>query len=90
MANNLVDSCVLDQRALGYAILKAVPDLERLDLVRELLEKCIVDAILDIDAIGADAGLSGVAVFAGDGPFDSAVKIGVVEHEERRIAAELQ
>ena len=50
----------------------------------------IVDAVLHQDAVGADAGLAGVAVFRGDRTLDRGLDIGVVEHNERRIAAELQ
>ena len=50
----------------------------------------VVDAVLHQDAVGADAGLAGVAVLGGDRALDRGVEVGVVEHDEGRVAAELQ
>ena len=68
----------------------AVADLHRRDLLRKLLHELIVDLVLRVDAVGADAGLAHVAVFRDDGAFDRGIDIGVVEHHERRVAAELE
>ena len=70
MAADLLDRRVFDQRALHHAVLKAVADLQRLDLGRELGQKLVVHAFLHIKAVGADAGLAGVAVLAEHGAFD--------------------
>jgi ribose-phosphate pyrophosphokinase len=78
------------KRALGHAIFKAVTHLHEFDLGRELRHKRVVDAGLHIKAVGTDAGLAGVAVFAGHGAFDGAVNVGVVKHDEGGIAAQLQ
>ena len=51
---------------------------------------CVVDLVLGVDAVGADAGLAHVAVLRDDGAVDRGVDIGVVEHHERRVAAELE
>ena len=56
----------------------------------ELFDECVVDLVLGIDAVGADAGLAHVAVFRDHRAFDRGIDIGVVEHHERRVAAELQ
>src|SRR5262249_53583938 len=50
----------------------------------------IVDGILHEDAIGADAGLAGVPVFGGDGPFNGGIEIGIIENDERSVAAEFE
>ena len=56
---------------------------------RELLGERVVDAGLDVDAVGADAGLAGVPELAGDRTLDRLVEVGVVEDDERRVAAQL-
>ena len=56
---------------------------------RRLRER-VVDAVLHQDAVGADAGLAGIAVLRGDRALDRHLDVGVVEHDERRVAAEFQ
>ena len=56
---------------------------------RELLGEGVVDAGLDVDPVGADAGLAGVPELAGDGALDRLVEVGVVEDDERGVAAQL-
>ena len=60
------------------------------DFLGEPLREAIVDAALHVNAIGAHAGLAGVAILGGDRTVDRRFEVGVVEHDERRIAAELQ
>ena len=87
---DLVDRLHVDQRPLGDALLGAVADLHRRDLLRKLLDELVVDLVLGIDAVGADAGLAHVAILRDHGAFDRGIDIGVVEHHERRVAAELE
>ena len=70
--------------------LDARADLQRLDLGHQLVGEGLEHALLHIDAVGADAGLAGVAVLGDHRAFDRGVEIGVVEDDERRIAAEFQ
>ena len=49
-----------------------------------------MDASLHVDAVGAHAGLSGVAELRGDHLAHRRVEVRVVEHEERRVPAELE
>ena len=60
------------------------------DSVRELRDEGVVNAVLHVDAVGADAGLAHVAELGHDRALDRRVDIGVVEDDERRVAAELQ
>ena len=69
---------------------EAVADLHRADCLGESLGEGVVDAVLHQDAVGADAGLAGVAVFRGDRALDRGIDIGVVEDDERRVAAQFQ
>ncbi len=86
-----LDQCgFFDQRALVHTLVKAIAHLGRGHLGGELLHKFVVDPALHVEPVGAHAGLAGVAVLAGKGAFNSAVDIGVVEDDERRVAAEFE
>ena len=52
--------------------------------------KRVINAILDIHAVSADACLTGVPVFRNNCSFHGRVEIGVVKDDERRVATELQ
>ena len=82
VALDLVDRGGLDQRPLLDAGLVAGADLERLDRLGELRRERVVDAVLDVDPVGADAGLAAVAELAGDGALDRGVDVGVVEDDQ--------
>jgi hypothetical protein len=56
----------------------------------ETTHELVVDAVLDEDAIGADARLPVVAKLGEDGPVHRGVEVGVVEDEKGCVAAELQ
>src|SRR5262249_33570079 len=71
------------------AFLGAGPHLHLLDFCSELLGEPVVDAFLHVDAIGAHAGLAGVAVCRGHGAGYGLVEGGVIEDDEGRVAAEL-
>ncbi len=88
--STLAMAVVVDQRSLRDAALEAVAHLDRFRLRRQLLDESVVDAFLDVDAVGADAGLSGIAVLAGNGAFDGARDVGVIEDDERRVATQLE
>ncbi len=87
---DLGDRRAVDQRADIGAGRHARSDSELLDRVDESGSKAVVDAGLHQDAVGADAGLAGIAVFGGHGAGDRLVEIGVVEDKQRRIAAKLE
>src|SRR2546426_308907 len=87
---HLLQALLVDQRADHDPGLGAGADLESLYLLREPGGEGVIDAVLDVDAIGADAGLAGVAVFGRDRAFDRGIEVGIVEHDERRVAAELE
>jgi hypothetical protein len=70
--------------------LEPVGDLHRAGRLGEALCERVIDAVLHQDAVGADAGLAGIAIFRGDRPLDRCLDIGVVEDDERRVAAQLE
>src|SRR5690606_35825536 len=80
----------VDQRALHHAIGEAVAHLHGFHLGDQPLDDFFVDARLHVDAVGAYAGLPGIAVLGSEDAVHRAVQVGVVEHDERRVAAELQ
>ena len=47
------------------------------------------DGLVDEEAVGGGAGLAHVAHLGGHGPFDGLIQVGVLEHDERGVAAEL-
>ena len=80
----------VDERALVRFALQPVADAQLLHGLDELVREGVVDLRLHDEAVRAHAGLAGVAVLALDGARDRGVEVGVVEHEERRVAAELE
>ena len=72
---------LVDQRTLKNTWLEAVADFKFLDRGDEFLGKGIINAGLDVKSVGANAGLTGVAVFGNIRPFDRGIQIGVVENE---------
>ena len=87
---DLGDGSHIDERPLHHTVLGAIADLHRRNFRRQLLDKRIVDLVLGVDAIGADAGLPHVAVFRDNRAIDRGIEIGVVEHDEGCIAAKLE
>ena len=86
---DLLDRLLVDQRALLRAVLEARTDLQLARRSGQLLDELVIDAGLNEEAVGADAGLAGIAVLRDHGALDRAVDVGVVEDDERRVAAEL-
>ncbi|MNK46889.1 hypothetical protein D3C87_656840 [compost metagenome] len=87
---HLFHRVAVDQRALRHAVGEAVADLHGVDLGHQALGDFLVDAGLHVDAVGAHAGLAGIAVLRGQDAVDRAVQVGVVEHDEGRVAAQFQ
>ncbi len=47
------------------------------------------DLLVDVEAVGGGAGLAHVAHLGDHRAFDRSIDVGVVEHDEGRVAAEL-
>ena len=80
----------VDQRALIRFAFQSVAHAQAANRLGQFLGKCVVDLRLHDEAVGAHTGLAGVAVLALDGARHGGVEVGVVEHQERRVAAELE
>ena len=86
---HLVDGRSLDQRPEIGAVRETVADTQLFDRDLQALGELVIDALLHIDPVGADAGLAVVAELALDRAFDRRIQIGVVEHDEGGVAAQL-
>src|SRR5471032_2645980 len=80
----------VDQRAGGGAVFQTVADLELGDRDFQLLGERVVDRVLYVQTVSAHARLAIVAVLGNDGAFDGLIQVCVVEHDERRVAAQFQ
>src|SRR5919204_5970913 len=87
---DLLYAVLVDKRPDHHAGLGAGADLEAADLLGELGGEGVVDAVLHVNAVRADAGLAGVAILRCQRAVHGSIQIGVVEHDERGVAAELE
>jgi len=90
MPLDLLDGGSVDQRADADSRAEAVADDELRHGCREAGEEVVVDRVLHEHPVRRDAGLAGVAELADDRAGDGLVEVGVVEDDERRVAAELE
>ena len=90
MAFNFLHGCVLNQRALGHAVFKAITHFQRFDFGSKFFDKLVIHLVLHVNAVRANTGLSCIAVLAGHRAFDCTVDIRIVKHDERRIATEFK
>ena len=81
---------VVDQRADLHALLGAAADLQRAHLARPAARRTpSATAVGHVEAVGGRARLADVAHLRHHRALDRGVEIGVLEHEERRVAAQL-
>ena len=80
----------VNQRALRDARLDAIAHLQLGHGSHQFFGKRVIHTVLHVQAVGAHASLARVAVFRGDGAFHGRIQVGVVEDDERRIAAQFQ
>ena len=69
---------------------KPWPTRRALTAAEKLLDERVVDPVLHEDPVGADARLTHVAELRRDRSLDRDVEVGVVEDDQRRVAAELE
>ena len=86
----LVELALVDDRADMRAGLERVVDDEALQALGQRLDEAVVDAGLHDQARGRGAALAGGEEGAVDGAFDRDLQVGVVEHDERVLAAHLE
>ena len=86
--DHLVAAFFVDQRAERDALVEAVAHLERRHLVGELFGEFVVHLLVHIEAVRRRAGLAHVAHLGDHRALDRGVDVGVLEHDERRVAAQ--
>ena len=77
------------QRPHRHALFQAVAELERLGVFGEARQEAVVDLLLHVEARRRNADLAGVAILEGGDGVGGLFRIGVGEHHDRRMAAEL-
>jgi hypothetical protein len=80
----------VDQGADGHAFLQSVADHQFRDRRQQSVRETIINAVLDQDAVGADAGLSTITELADHQPRNGKVDVGIVKDDEGCVAAELE
>ena len=81
LRRDLLDRLHVDERADHSTRFEAVCDLHGTGGLGEALGKGVIDAVLHQDAVGAHAGLAGIAIFRGDRTLDRHLDIGVVKDD---------
>ncbi|NSX89162.1 helix-turn-helix transcriptional regulator [Agrobacterium tumefaciens] len=90
MGADFRDRRLVDHRANGDARFRSGANAHGVDAIRQLLRKGVINAGLHQNPVGADAGLATVAEFRNQRAFNGKIEIGIVEHDEGRIAAQFQ
>ena len=90
MALYFLQGGVFNQGTNLNARFKAVTYLQAAYFGSKFFNKVVVNTILHVNAVGAHACLARVAVFAGHGTVNGRVDVGIVKHNKRCIAAQLQ
>ena len=86
----LVKSLLINQRALLDTGVKTVADFHRSRFFGKTFGKFIIDAVLHKNPVCTNTSLSGIAVFRQHRAFNSDIKIGIIKHQQWRIAAKLK
>ena len=90
MAVDFVDGGKIDHRADRGSRSGAVADPEGIDAGCKLLREGLVDACLNEDTVGADAGLAAIAELRDESAFDGRIEVGIFKDDKGRIAAKLE
>ena len=89
LALHLRQRGVVDQRADGDAVGEAAARLQLVEALLQRGDELLGDAALHEHAVRADARLAGVEELHRRRALRRVHRVGVVEHDERRVAAEL-
>jgi len=74
----------INHRSLFVTILVAGRYVESGHPFGKTFREPVMDAGLDIEPVGADAGLAGIAAFCDQRAFHRTIKIGIIKNDERR------
>src|SRR5690606_12976316 len=87
---DLFDRALVDQWPHLHAWLQTIADLHLRSDFGQTLGESIVNTALHVDPVGAHARLAGIAILRRDCAAHGRLEIGIVEHDEWRISAELE
>ena len=83
-----VEPARIGERAHGGALLETVAELDVLGKFGEALHEAVIDRLLHIKARRRNADLPGIAILERRDGVGGLFRIGVAEHDDRRMAAE--
>ena len=81
---------LVDRRPHVDALVEPVADLQLLGALHQRIDELLVHALLHDDAAGRGAALAGGAERSPQRAFQRQLEVGVVEHDHRILAAQLQ
>ena len=84
------DGFFIDQRPGGDVRLQTIAEVQFVHRLLELVGKLLIHAVLNVQTVGADAGLPGITKLRGQRTFHGFIKVGIVKDDKRRIAAQFQ
>ena len=90
VATDLVDRGAVDQWADRDPFAQPVADNKLRRRSQHTVGEFVVDAVLNENAVRADAGLAAVAELACHQSRHGEVDVGIVEHDEGRVAAQFE
>jgi hypothetical protein len=81
---------LIDHWADGHTGLRAGTDPHGINAIRQFFCKGVINACLNENAVGADAGLPTIAELRNERAFHGQIEIGIVENDKGRVAAQFQ
>src|SRR5690606_16972792 len=90
VARDLRDGAIVDQRADAARLVVARARDEGRDALGDGVHEAIEDGGVDVDPLRRDAALPGVPELGDHQAVDGGLEVGVVEHDEGRVPAELE
>ncbi|MNR32535.1 hypothetical protein D3C85_1501290 [compost metagenome] len=87
--SHFIDGGTFNQRANDHALILTVAHFQRVHRLGKFCHKGVIDGFLNEEAVHADAHLSGIAKFIGNGPFHGGIYIGIFKDDIRCITPEL-
>ncbi len=90
MRFDLLHGGVVDQRPEQNAALQPIADLELRNGRTQFPGKLVIHVVMNIEPVCTDASLPAVPILRRNSAFNRGIDIGIVENDERRIAAQFQ
>ena len=85
MATYFFESLLINQRPLVNTIVGTGPYGHAGSLSSQPLGECVINAVLDKNAVRTNACLTSVTKFRQHGSLDRDIKIGIIKHQQWRV-----